>query len=103
MNRYSTIKIITTEENPKPRYSVTKYPLITLDSSDVYVYTTQGDRYDTLALSFYDDPTLWWIINRANPNQDSNSLFPSVGAQIRVPAPNRIPTIISQFETLNTQ
>jgi hypothetical protein len=103
MNRYSTIQTITTVENPKPRYSLTKYPLITLDPSDTYVYTTQGDRYDILALSFYSDSTLWWVINRANPNQDANSLFPSIGAQIRVPAPNRIPTIMSQFETLNRQ
>ena len=78
-----------------------KYPLITLASSDIYVYTTQGDRYDILALSFYNDSTLWWVINRANPQQDSNSLFPSVGAQIRIPSPDRIPIILSQFETLN--
>jgi hypothetical protein len=102
MNRYSTIKTTSTPENPKPRYSMVKYPLITLDSSDIYVYTTQGDRYDTLALSFYNDPTLWWIINRSNPNQDANSLFPTVGAQIRIPAPERISIILSQFETLNT-
>lgn len=101
MNRYSPIKIITTQENPKPRYAMVKYPLITLAPSDIYVYITQGDRYDTLALSFYNDSTLWWVINRANPQQDANSLFPSVGAQIRIPSPDRIPTILSQFETLN--
>jgi hypothetical protein len=101
MNRYSNIKTTSTPENPKPRYIMVKYPLVTLASSDIYVYTTQGDRYDTLALSFYNDSTLWWIINRANPQQDANSIFPSVGAQIRIPAPERTSIIISQFETLN--
>lgn len=101
MNRYSQIPIFSTPQNEKKRYVTVKYPTIPLDLSDIYVYTNKGDRYDTLAQSFYNDSTLWWVINRANPSQDANSLFPSVGAQIRVPAPNTIPTIISQFEILN--
>jgi hypothetical protein len=103
MNRYSQIPIFSTPQNEKKRYATVKYPTITLDALDIYVYTTKGDRYDILALSFYNDPSLWWVINRANPSQDANSLFPSVGVQIRIPAPTTIPTIISQFETLNTQ
>ena len=102
MNRYSRIPIITTNEDPKPRYSIVKYPSIPLGSSDVYVYVNQGDRYDTLAQSFYNDSTLWWIINRANPAQSSNSLFPAVGAQIRVPSKSRVASIISQYENLNS-
>ncbi len=70
----------------KLRYINVKYPTITLDPQDVYVYTVQGDRYDVMALTFYKDPDLWWIINRANPNQDSASLFPTVGSQIRIPS-----------------
>jgi hypothetical protein len=101
MNRYSQIPTITTQENPNPRYSTVKYPQIPLDSTDIYVYTNQGDRYDTLAQSFYNDSTLWWIINRANPAQDSNSLFPTVGAQIRIPAKNRTSSIIILYENLN--
>jgi hypothetical protein len=101
MNRYAQIPTITTQENPKPRYSTVKYPQIPLDSTDIYVYINQGDRYDTLAQSFYNDSTLWWIINRANPAQDSNSLFPSVGAQIRIPAFSRVSLIIVSYESLN--
>jgi hypothetical protein len=66
------------------------------------MYVNQGDRYDTLAQTFYSDSTLWWIINRANPSQPSNSLFPIVGSQIRVPSNNRVPAIISQYENLNS-
>jgi hypothetical protein len=101
MNRYSQIPITQTEENPNPRYSTVRYPQISLDSSDIYVYVSQGDRYDTLAQSFYGDPSLWWVINRANPAQDSNSLFPTVGAQIRIPASDRVSLIVTLYENLN--
>jgi hypothetical protein len=101
MSRYSRINIIRTPESPKIRYVNVIYPQIPLDSQDIYVYTTQGDRYDTLALSFYKDSSLWWIINRANPNQDSASLFPSVGAQLRIPAPVRLSNILSLYDRLN--
>ena len=101
MNRYLRIPIIKTINDPKLRYINVKYPLITLDPQDIYVYTTQGDRYDSLALTFYKDSSLWWIINRANPNQDSASLFPSVGAQLRIPAPVRLSSILSLYDRLN--
>jgi hypothetical protein len=101
MNRYAQIPTTTTQEDPNPRYSTVKYPQIPLDSTDIYVYINQGDRYDTLAQSFYNDSTLWWVINRANPAQDSNSLFPSVGAQIRIPAFSRVSLIIVSYENLN--
>jgi hypothetical protein len=101
MERYTPIRIITTPENPKPRYRVTKYPQIPLASSDIYVYTTQGDRYDTLAQIYYSDSSLWWIINRANPSQDCGSLFPSIGSQIRIPSPTNINSILTQYEGLN--
>jgi hypothetical protein len=101
INRYAQIPVITSTEDPRPRYSMVKYPSIPLDSQDIYVYVNQGDRYDTLAQSFYNDSTLWWIINKANPSQDSNSLFPTAGAQIRVPSKSRVASIISQYENLN--
>ena len=101
MSRYSRISLMSTPELPKLRYVNVIYPQIPLGSQDIYVYTTQGDRYDSLALTFYKDSSLWWIINRANPNQDSASLFPSAGAQLRIPAPVRLSGIISLYERLN--
>ena len=101
MNRYSRIPIIKTDNDPKLRYINIKYPLITLDPQDIYVYTTQGDRYDVIAQSYYSDSTLWWVINRANPAQDCASLYPAVGTQIRIPSPNRLSVIIAQYESLN--
>ena len=106
MSRYQQTPItkpttVVTLQDQKRRYINVKYPTITLDSQDIYVYTVQGDRYDTMALTFYKDPDLWWIINRANPNQDSASLYPAVGSQIRIPSPFRLSSILSQYNALN--
>jgi hypothetical protein len=83
MNRYSVAQIVKTAENTNRRYTNIKYPLIQPSSADTYLYTGQGDRYDTLALTYY------------------RSEERCVGAQIRIPAPARIPTIISNFQNLN--
>lgn len=110
MNRYQTIPVtfpknVSTNETNGSRslriYSTVKYPQIILDSSDIYLYTTRGDRYDTLALSYYGDSSLWWIIALANSEQIPDSLIPTFGAQIRVPGADRIASILSQYENLN--
>ena len=101
MNRYSVAQIVRTPEDKNRRYTNIKYPIILPTPADIYLYTGQGDRYDTLALTYYSDTTLWWVISRANPSQPNDTLYPNVGAQIRIPAPARIPTIISNFQNLN--
>jgi len=101
MDRYSAAKILPAMGDLKRRFSNVKYPAILPSSLDIYVYTTRGDRYDILALNYYSDPTLWWVISTANPNQPSDSLYPIIGAQIRIPAPQRIPNIISNYKNLN--
>ncbi len=102
MSRYSAIPIIQTPENPKRRYRNLKYPEIIRDLSDIYVYTTKGDRYDLLALTYYNNASLWWIIAQANVNvTPPDSLFPNVGEQIRIPGPERISTILGKYESLN--
>jgi hypothetical protein len=101
MPRYNNIPLIATSDNPKRRYVTVKYPQIPLDSQDIYVYVSQGDRYDILAQVYYGDDTFWWIINRANPSQNSDSLYPAVGAQIRIPAPTSLASILSRFNNLN--
>ena len=66
------------------------------------MYVTQGDRYDVLAQTYYNDSTLWWIIARANATISStDSLYPSPGAQIRIPSTNRISTILGDYEEIN--
>jgi hypothetical protein len=99
MPRYSNTPII--QDNPR-RYAQVKYPEIPLDFTDTYVYTTRGDRYDTLALTYYNDSSLWWVISIANPSLGCDSLVPQYGSQIRIPAFFRIATIISRYESLNS-
>jgi hypothetical protein len=101
MARYDDIQVVQTTEDLKRRYIVVKYPSIPLGETDLYVYINQGDRFDILALNYYGDSSLWWIINRANPSQPSDSLYPRVGAQIRIPAPQRVADILSQYNVLN--
>lgn len=101
MARYSSIKIINSPNEPKRRYINLKYPEITVDFSDIYVYTTAGDRFDLLAQTYYKDSSLWWIISRANPTQTRDSLIPNKGEQIRIPSPSRVSVILGQYDALN--
>tara|TARA_S200002703_G_C3640752_1_gene196721 strand:+ start:61 stop:414 length:354 start_codon:yes stop_codon:yes gene_type:complete len=106
MNRYQNIPAFLgkdTNQESKSSLSNIKYPEIPLDSSDTYVYTTRGDRYDILAQQYYGDHTLWWVIARANPNQTPDSLIPNIGSQLRIPSSNRISNIITKYENLNSQ
>lgn len=104
MERYDNNRIIQTVptvQYPKViRYrSSTKYPDIPLSENDVLLYTMRGDRLDNLAYQFYGDPTLWWILSIANPDLPNDSLYPTVGFQLRIPS--NITSILDNFEQLN--
>lgn len=98
MDRYSQIPE-TKSPTGKRMYKTVRYPDIPKSDDDTYVYTTIGDRFDTLAQQYYSDSTLWWIISIANDNILQNSLTPPVGSQIRIPA-NPSP-IIARFNLIN--
>jgi len=78
----------------------TKYHEIPLDFNDIYVYSTIGDRFDTLALQYYSDSTLWWVISIANSNLTQGSYYIPEGSQIRIPA--NISRIMTQYNALNS-
>lgn len=80
-------------------YATSRYPEIPLSENDIYVYTTQGDRYDVLALNYYGDSSLWWIIATANPNIGLSTLVIPEGVQIRIP--NNISAVINDFRLIN--
>jgi hypothetical protein len=102
MARYSQIPIITSSLDLNRRYPNVKYPEITRDTLDIYVYITRGDRYDLLAQAYYNDSSLWWIISLANLDTVSpDSIYPNPGDQIRIPSPTRVSSIIGQYENLN--
>jgi len=83
MSRYTDIESKFTEEGKKYR-SNPIYPTVPPTEDDIYIMTTIGDRYDTLALQFYKDSSLWWIIASANNHQRA-SLAVTPGIQLRVP------------------
>jgi hypothetical protein len=84
MNRYNNSTIDQTQQG-KPYLKQRFYPNIPLSENDVYVITTVGDRLDSLAYSYYNDATLWWIISAANNNITKGSIFPEPGTQLRIP------------------
>ena len=105
MARYTNIKI-TSNRKPngtsgKRYYSNSKYPEVPKSINDTYVYAEQGDRYDQLALDYYGDSSLWWVISIANESLNQNSYYPPLGVQIRIPA--NVGSIKSEYNKLNNR
>tara|TARA_B100000497_G_C7256986_1_gene182891 strand:- start:17 stop:355 length:339 start_codon:yes stop_codon:yes gene_type:complete len=100
MARYTNIPKIKSPSD-KQMYQTVRYPEIPRSEDDIYVITTIGDRYDTLAFQYYQDSSLWWVIANANGNADKSSLTPPIGSQIRIPS-NPSPTE-TKYQNINTQ
>jgi hypothetical protein len=90
-------------------YKTSRYPEVPLSENDIYVYSTQGDRFDILAQQYYGDSSLWWVISIANtgnagagtlPVLPQNSLVIPEGVQIRIPA-NPI-DVYNDFNRINS-
>lgn len=106
MNRYQSIPLIKIDN--KIVYQTSRYPEVPLSENDEYVYSSQGDRFDTLAQDYYKDQSLWWIISIANTAIAGTSLpsdFPQdsliipEACQIRIPS--NFPNVISDFKVIN--
>ena len=80
-------------------YKTNTYPDIPRSVNDTYVITADGDRYDRLALQYYSDSSLWWVISNANPEYIDGSLFPPVGIQLRIPG--NIGAILNNYKRIN--
>jgi nucleoid-associated protein YgaU len=98
MARYTNIQK-TIAPDGEQIYKTVRYPEVPRSFSDTYVYTTIGDRFDTLALQYYGDSSLWWVISNANGKLNQSSLTPPVGTQLRIPS-NPTP-IIAEYEEIN--
>ena len=73
------------------------YPEIPVTENDIYVITTGTDRYDKLALQFYQDSSLWLVIAMAN-NSKTDSLAVKQGIQLRIPAsPGNAVSLFEEF------
>jgi len=100
MNRYQNTKIVNQPDTNIKYYRDTKYPLIPLSVNDIYVLTIDGDRYDKLALQYYNDSTLWWVISAGNDSLPQNTLNVPIGLQIRIP--RDVSSIMNAYNKLNS-
>ena len=106
MNRYQNIPKTKIDGNLV--YQTSRYPEVQLSVNDIYVYTTQGDRFDILAQQYYQNSSLWWVISIANTGNagagtlvslPQNSLIIPEGIQIRIPS--NYANIIRNFNAIN--
>ena len=101
---YSNSDILTTTIGSssgagKQYYKAKKFPPIPPTESDVYVITTEGDRLDLLAFTYYNDAALWWIISGVNNGITFGYMFPEPGTQLRIPI--NINEVLSIFNNAN--
>jgi hypothetical protein len=101
---YSNSDILTTTIGSssgagKQYYKAKKFPPIPPTESDVYVITTEGDRLDLLAFTYYDDASLWWVISGINNGITFGSMFPEPGTQLRIPI--NINEVLNIFNNAN--
>ena len=107
INRYQNIP--KTKIDGKTVYKTSCYPEVPLSENDIYVISTQGDRFDVLAQQYYGDSSLWWVISIANtgnagagtlPVLPQNTLIIPEGTQIRIP--NNPLQVYNVFNEINS-
>lgn len=97
-NRLKNIEVVQTEQGEKYR----KNPIHikpSLSEDDIYIITQPGDRYDILALEYYNDPELWWILASLDKNY-KGTLNLKPGQQLRIP--RNKDQIIKEYEDFNS-
>ena len=80
MSRYNSVRKIL-DKNIR-RVGTATLPKHVDRNSDTLLISTQGDRCDLLATTYYGTPRLWWYI--AHVNKLSSNNIP-VGTQLRIP------------------
>ena len=98
IDRYRNIKNLKTKKG-KPYKLNPFYPDIPETESDIYVITTGGDRYDTLAQQFYGDSSMWWAIASSNTSKRDN-LIVKPGVQLRIPFPKQ--KVLELYKSVNS-
>jgi hypothetical protein len=107
INRYKNIPKI--KSDGKLCYKTSRYPEVPLSENDIYVITSRGDRFDTLAQQYYGDSSLWWVISIANTagagtaltaNLSQSTLVIPEGIQIRIP--NNPIEVYNTFNQINS-
>jgi len=84
--RYSITDIIN-DDTGKRRFASTILPVIPISDDDIYIKTTSIERLDKLAQTFYENPSLWWLIAACN-GLGKGSLIVPRNTRLRIP-PNQ--------------
>ena len=99
MNRYQrNSNNVTNRYDGKQVFFTTRYPIIPVSNSDIYITASSEDFLDSLAFKFYKDSTLWWVIAQAN--NIKGTMKPKIGQQLRIP--KNIDSIIARFNRANS-
>lgn len=97
-SRYQNIPATKINVTGSTYYQTNFYPTIQPTDTDYYVITTVDDRLDLIALDFYQDSSLWWVIASANA-LPGDSIYPPIGIQLRIPTD--IQTILNNYTLVN--
>jgi hypothetical protein len=97
MNRYQGVEVLKSKDGIR-YYKNIKYPDIPLSEDDVYVISSFGDRCDLIASDYYQDVSLFWIIQVAN-DIPRDSIYIPEGNQTRIP--QNTTDIIQSYNDLN--
>ena len=85
MSRYITAQIqrdVVTEKRKLSTVIIAPQPVTT---SDVYIQILGAERLDKLALLFYENASLWWVIAAANGLGKGTYVVPG-NVRLRIPA-----------------
>jgi hypothetical protein len=97
-NRYRYATNLITPNTKRKYLGSVIYPKIKASDNDIYIISDSSDRLDILALKYYNDQSLWWIISVAN-NLNDASYSIEAGKQLRIPSD--LNKIINDFEKIN--
>jgi len=97
-SRYQNIPTVKLNVTGSQYYRTNVYPTVQPTDNDYYVITTINDRLDLIALDFYQDESLWWVIASANA-LPGDSLYPPIGIQLRIPT--NIDQILNNYTLVN--
>jgi len=97
-SRYQNIATTRASVTGSQYYETNIYPAVQPTDTDYYIITTINDRLDLIALDFYQDQSLWWVIASAN-SLPGDSIYPPIGVQLRIPTDIR--TILNNYTLTN--
>jgi hypothetical protein len=96
MSRYTTAQIERDVATEKRKLSTVIISALPEQDSDVYIQVMGAERLDKLALLFYEDASLWWIIAAANGLGKGTLLVPG-GVKLRIPNIINIQSYINEI------